>query len=228
MLGCFGRCLDLIYPPTCMICGTMLVAGEEHVCSACRLALPRISLSSFEQNRICERMAGRLPFERAAAGFHYEKESYIQILFEAFKYGGQRQLAAYLGHLAGRKLAEQGFFKGMDVIVPVPLHRKKMRQRGYNQSDYIARGLSEESGLPVETAVLKRMRFNSTQTRKNKWERLENVAELFSVCHPERIRGKHLLLVDDVMTSGATLESCGKVLMEAGETSLSFFALALA
>ncbi len=228
MPGVIKELLNLLYPPLCVVCGRNLIAGEEHLCSACLYALPRTRFHSERQNTVCERFWGKLPFEKATAAFHYQKESQVQLLMESFKYKSNRQLAFYLGKYAGMQLARQGFFEQIDLILPVPLHKNKERWRGYNQSELIARGLAHHSGLPVDTGSLERVVENPTQTRRGLWERSRNVQQIFRLSSHDRLAGKHVLLVDDVLTSGSTMEACGNALLEAGGLRLSFFALALA
>ena len=228
MPGFINGLLNLLYPPLCVVCGRNLIAGEEHLCSACLYALPRTRFHSERQNPVCERFWGKLPFEKATAAFHYQKESHMQLLMESFKYKSNRQLAFYLGSYAGIQLSKQGFFEQIDLILPVPLHKNKERRRGYNQSELIARGLAHCSGLPVDTGSLGRAVENPTQTRRSIWERSLNVQQIFRLNSSEKLAGKHVLLVDDVLTSGSTMEACGNALLEARGLRLSFFALALA
>ncbi len=228
MSGFIKELLNLLYPPLCVVCGRNLIAGEEHLCSACLYALPRTRFHSERQNPVCDRMAGKLPFEKATAAFHYQKESHMQLLMESFKYKSNRKLAFYLGNYAGMQLSKQGFFEHIDLILPVPLHKNKEKWRGYNQSEAIARGLAHQSGLPVDNRSLERVVENPTQTRHGLWERSQNVQQIFRLSRPDSLAAKHVLLVDDVLTSGSTMEACGNVLLEASGIKLSFFALALA
>lgn len=223
-----GRLLDLIYPPLCPVCGSLLTDEEACLCTACRYHLPRTRFEDFRHNGACDRLADRLPFDKAYAAFRYMKESSIQLLFEQFKYHGDKRLATYLATLAGRELSDRSFFDEMDLIVPVPLHANRLRQRGYNQSELIARALGECSGLPVETEALARRRETLTQTRKSLWERQLNMRDVFVALRPDLLCDRHVLLVDDVMTTGATMLASARSLREAGCGRLSFFALALA
>ena len=223
-----GRLLDLIYPPLCPVCGSLLTGGEACLCTACRYHLPRTRFEDFRRNEACDRLAGRMPFDKAYATFRYLKESSVQRLFEQFKYHGDKRLATYLGTLAAQELKERSFFDGMDLIVPVPLHPARRRQRGYNQSELIARALGKSSGLPVETGALDRRLETCTQTRKGLWDRQLNMQDAFVTVRPEWVRDRHVLLVDDVLTTGATMLASARCLREAGCGQLSFFALALA
>ncbi|MDD4361095.1 MAG: double zinc ribbon domain-containing protein [Bacteroidales bacterium] len=228
MPGFIKELLNLLYPPLCVVCGRKLIAGEEQLCSACLYALPRTRFHAERQNPVCDRLFGKVPFEKATAIFYYQKESYMQCVMESFKYKSNRQLAFYLGTYAGMQLSKQGFFEQIDLILPVPLHKNKEKWRGYNQSELIARGLACRSGLPVDSSSLERLLENPTQTRRGLWERSQNVQQLFKLRSPDNLVGKHVLLVDDVLTSGSTMEACGNALLEARGLRLSFFALALA
>lgn len=228
MSGVFKELLNLLYPQLCPICGDNLLDGEEQLCSKCIYDLPRTRFPSFRRNAVCERLAGKLSFEQATAGFHYQKESAVQILLESIKYRSNQQLALFLGHYAGMLLERSGFLEQIDLIIPVPLHKNKQKWRGYNQSELIARGLADYRRLPVDISSLSRRLDNPTQTRLSIWERSQNARGLFCVHKNENIHKKHILLVDDVLTSGSTIEACGNALLEAADVKLSVFALALA
>jgi ComF family protein len=190
--------------------------------------MPKTDLSDFSQNQAALRFYGKISFEKAAAGFHYVKESPVQEVLELIKYKGLKELGQYLGSYLAGKLDNAHFFDDMDELVPVPLHRQKMKQRGYNQSEWIAKGISALTQLPVNTENLIRTSHNPSQTKKQVYERWENVASLFTLKQPAMFENKHLLLIDDVLTTGATLEACAHAIQEASGARVSFFALALA
>lgn len=224
----FRRFLELWYPRYCLLCGRPLLETEAHICVTCLYRLPYLSYVSFRENEAVARLAGRLPFEKAVAALNYQKESSVQSLFEAFKYHGNSDLAYYLGLVAAQRLMATGFFNDIDVLIPLPLHDKKLKKRGYNQAACIARGIASLSSLPVAEHVVQRLRATATQTRKNRWQRQESVKDVFSLVPQADLRGKHVLLIDDVLTTGASLSACGRVLWQAHPAKLSFFALALA
>jgi ComF family protein len=219
---------DLAWPNLCLLCGKPLLEGENKICLDCLYELPQIREVSFRENQTSDRLLGKVQFERAASGYRYCKESKIQKALELLKYKGEKELGFCLGKMAACRLQEQGFFKEVDLLVPVPLHRLKLRKRGYNQSEWIANGLSAVSGVPVHTGILERSVFNPTQTTKNLWSRWENSQGLFKLGQSEKMEGKHLLLVDDVLTSGSTLEACSHALSQIQDVRISIFALALA
>lgn len=219
---------DLAWPNLCLLCERPLLTGERHICLNCLYDLPGVHEISFKENNTADRFLGKIEFERAASGFRYNKDSNIQKALELLKYKGEKEIGSCLSRVSAQRLNEQGFFKGIDLLVPVPLHRKKQKKRGYNQSEWIAHGLAEITGIPCNTSLLGRTVHNTSQTTKNLWSRWENAQGLFELRNTENCSGMHLLLVDDVLTSGSTLVACGQVLMQIPTIRISFFALALA
>lgn len=219
---------DIAWPNLCLLCERPLLQGEQHVCLNCLYELPAIREFSFQENASADRLLGKIEFERAASGFRYNKDSHIQKALELLKYKGEKEIGSCLSKVSAMRLNEHGFFKGIDALVPVPLHRRKQKKRGYNQSEWIAKGMSAATGIPVQTEILRRTVHNTSQTTRNLWSRWENAKGLFELKNDEGFDGKHLLLVDDVLTSGSTMEACGQVLLQIPNVRISFFALALA
>jgi ComF family protein len=219
---------DLAWPDLCLLCERQLMGGEHDICLNCQYEFPLIKDQSYIECQTADRFLGKIEFVRATSGFRYSKGSKIQTALELLKYKGEKELGVQLSSFAARHLSERGFFTGMDAIVPVPLHPEKQKRRGYNQSEYIARGLSSISGLPVCNNLLYRKTHNPSQTTRNLWHRWENAQGLFELKNPEGHQNQHLLLVDDVLTSGSTLEACARVLERIPDCRISFFALALA
>lgn len=218
----------LFYPHTCELCGTELNGREEVLCLHCSLALPRTGLHKHNINKVYQTFTGRVPVSRATAFTYFTKEGMMQHLLHRLKYKSRTAIADYLGKLFATDLLATGWLEGIDLLIPVPLHRRKAYHRGFNQSDLIAGGMSETAGLPVGKAILSRVQDTESQTHKTRLERIDNVTEVFRVQKPEQIAGKHVLLIDDVLTTGATLEAAGLVLLEAGAGNLSMATLALA
>lgn len=219
---------DLIAPRTCVICGTRLSAQESTICVVCHLHLPLTHLEKDPYDNVMARLFwGVVPVERAAALFYYEPHSEVARLIYDLKYHGQADIGTDMGQIAARQFEGSGFFEGIDAIVPVPLTRKRKWQRGYNQSEQIARGVSEKTGLPVYTDVVRRKHFSKSQTKNSGWERQENVEDAFQLTKGSRIRGKHLLIVDDVVTTGATIKACANELCKAGGVRISILSLGL-
>ncbi|MCU0409982.1 MAG: ComF family protein, partial [Bacteroidales bacterium] len=171
---------------------------------------------------------GRCLIERAAAFSVYNRGSRIRKLIHELKYKGRKEAGTMLGDLYGRILSDSGFMEGIDIIVPVPLHPARQRERGYNQSDCIASGISAATRLPVRNDIIKRVERRGSQTQHGRYDRWENVKGLFIVSKPEAIAGKHLLVVDDVVTTGSTMEACVNVLHETADVKVSIVALAAA
>jgi ComF family protein len=219
---------DMAWPNLCLLCERPLLNGEQHVCLNCLYELPALQDVSFKDNTTSDRFLGKIEFERAASGFRYNKDSNIQKALELLKYKGEKEIGSCLSRVSAIRLQEQGFFKNIDALVPVPLHRQKQKKRGYNQSEWIAKGLGEITNIPVNTTTLGRSVHNATQTTRNLWSRWENAQGIFELKSIDELCGKHLLLVDDVLTSGATLVACGQILQQIPNVRLSFFALALA
>jgi len=220
--------MNLAWPNLCLLCERPLVKGENHLCMNCLYEIPKTRFPSFQINPSADRFYGKIPFEKSTAGYLYHKESKLQQALELLKYKGEKEVGECLGRFAAASLIPSGFFDDIDLLIPVPLHKKKERIRGYNQSEWIAKGLSRVSSIPYQTNCLRRNTENSTQTTKSIWERWENTQGLFSISNSADILGKHILLVDDVLTSGSTLEACGKAILAVPDTKISFFALAIA
>lgn len=171
---------------------------------------------------------GKIPLERATSFFYYRKGSdYRQILYR-LKYRGEKEIGEVMGRYMATELLSCRFFSDIDVIIPVPLHAKKQRSRGYNQSEWIAQGISAVTGLPVDVASVFRNKNTPTQTRKTVLERWENVDQTFTLRSPERFAGKHLLIVDDVLTTGATTVACASVFVGVEGVRISVLTLAVA
>ena len=168
---------------------------------------------------------GQIPIERAAALFYYEPHAETANILYELKYKNHPEIGEVMGRLMAREFQPEGFFDGIDGIVPVPLARKRQRQRGYNQSYELAKGVSEVVGLPIFNKVIKRCQFEGSQTSKGRWERNENVENVFQLTDGERICGKHLLLIDDVVTTGATVIAYAKELVKAGNIKISVLSL---
>jgi ComF family protein len=218
----------LFYPHICELCGTELNGPEEVLCLHCSLALPRTGLHKHANNKVYQTFTGRIPVSRATAFTYFTKEGMMQHLLHRLKYKSRTDIADYLGKLFAADLLTTGWLEGIDLLIPVPLHRRKAYRRGFNQSDFIADGMALTAGLPVDKAILSRVQDTESQTRKTRLERIDNVSQVFRVQKPELINGKHILLIDDVLTTGATLEAAGLALLEAGAANLSMAALALA
>lgn len=220
--------VSLLFPRCCVVCGGPLAQGEACICTMCNINLPRTGYHLRKDNPAEQLFWGKIPVERASSFFFYRKGSDYRHILHRLKYGGEKETGEVMGRYMASELASSGFFSGMDVIVPVPLHRKKLQARGYNQSEWIARGISGVTGLPVESGSVVRCRHTETQTCKSAFARWENVDGIFSVVHPERFAGKHVLIVDDVLTTGATTVACANSLLSQEGVRVSILTLAMA
>ncbi len=220
--------LDLLYPRLCAACGIHQPIREAALCIRCQLELPRTDYHHFAENPITRRLMGRFPLQSATAMFYFVKDTPIQQLLHRIKYLGQKEAAEALGRQYGRELIELEPYRDIDLVIPVPLHPSREHQRGYNQSAWLARGLADGLGRPVDERALSRTRKTETQTHKSRQERLFNTEGAFRVRDFRRVVGKHVLLVDDVMTTGATLEACALPLLQVDGVQLSIVTLAIA
>lgn len=226
MLGLLDDFVSLFYPSVCYACGNSMYRNEETICTSCRFHLPRTDFHKQPDNPLSKTFWGRVNVENVSAFFYFSKGSKVQHLMHEFKYRGRYEIGVYLGKLYGSELKKEESYKDIEMIIPVPLHSKKLRKRGYNQSEKFASGLAHSMGVPLETRLLIRTYASETQTRKTRFSRWENVKEIFLLTDPEKIAGKHLLLVDDVITTGATMEACANHLLEAEGTRISLASLA--
>ncbi|MFD2573960.1 ComF family protein [Spirosoma soli] len=221
---------NLLFLTPCIGCGNSLSINEKILCTSCRIKLPETGQhrTPYDQN-LLNKFAGKVPIKFVASYVYFSKGSTIQKLIHAIKYKGQKEAAKEIASWYGYQLkAESQLVNDIDVIIGVPLHKSRLAQRGYNQADYIAEGLSESLDIPMRTGVLVRNYFKTSQTRKNRIERWENVKTVFKVAAPEEVKDKNVALVDDVLTTGATLEACAVELLKAGCQSVSVLTIAAA
>ncbi|WOK06209.1 ComF family protein [Imperialibacter roseus] len=218
--------VSLIFPENCISCGELLVRGEDHLCTACRYQLPIVD-EAIRDSLLTNKFVYEPKISFVDAFLTFKKSGITQKLLHQLKYKGNRELGVMLGAWYGNQLTEKPGFSAFDIIVPVPLHKRKLRIRGYNQSMAIAEGLSVATQKPVDAELLVRSKFTSTQTKKQKVDRWQNVENIFGVTSPESVKGKKVLLVDDVLTTGSTLSSCASALISAGAEGIGICALAV-
>lgn len=224
----FHDFVTLIYPRYCPACMEGLVKGEETLCSRCILELPRTNFHLTPENALFKRLYGRLPIYAGAAFLHFHKQGKVQHLLHEFKYNNRPDIGRVLGNVYAEDLEHSWFSNQFEYILPVPLHSSKQIKRGYNQSEEFATGLSLRLQKPLLLNALIRIVPTETQTRKTKLARWRNVEQVFAVTDPALIEGKKILLVDDVITTGATLEACGQVLLNNGCSQLFVAGIAYA
>ena len=218
---------NFLFPDLCAACEKPLVHQEKVICLNCHHDLPRTRYDSYNNNPVSRLFWGRVPIENASSYFLYQKGSRFQALIHDLKYRGRKEIGIELGRMMGIEL-RGSTFADTDMILPVPLHRKKQIRRGYNQCDPICKGLSVGLGLPFYTNILERTEKSTSQTNKSRLKRWMNVEGIFRVKHPGRLFGKHVLLADDVVTTGSTLEACANAILDIEETRVSIATLAVA
>jgi ComF family protein len=219
--------LHLLFPHLCAGCGSDSLDATNLLCLRCLAALPETNFEIHQNNPLEKKFWGRIPLTAAAAHFYFTRESLAQQLIHQFKYRGNKDLGLQLGKMMGHSLNQSYRFRP-DALVPLPLYPARERRRGFNQSEVLCRGIAEELQLPVLNNVIARPHHTETQTRKGRIERWKNIEGKFILTDPSSIVGKHLLLIDDVITTGATLESCGTELLKIENTRLSVACLCYA
>lgn len=222
----FQDFLSLFYPRICVVCGNSLVRNEEILCTYCKFKLPKTNFHLIRDNPVNRLFWGRVQVEAATALLHFFKGGQVQRLMHHLKYKNRKDVGVFLGKLLAMELKKSFLFTGLDIIVPVPLHPRKQKIRGFNQSELICRGLSQALNLELNTGDLQRIKHVSSQTRKSRYDRWLNVGEVFAVKDPLALSGKHILLVDDVVTTGATLEACVAALRKNPQTKVSIATIA--
>jgi ComF family protein len=223
------RLLDLIAPRLCVVCGHRLTVTEEVICAKCNFHLPRTGFHHHAyDNEMAKLFWAQIPIEKATAFFYYEAHAETANIIYELKYKNHPEIGNIVGRMLAKEIQPSGFFDGIDGIVPVPLAKKRLRQRGYNQSMEIAQGVSEMTGLPIYKKVVRRNSFKGSQTNKGRWDRQENVEHVFELTDATAVNNKHLLIIDDVITTGATCIACAKALCQSGNIRISILALGFA
>jgi len=220
--------IALIYPRNCIACGNSLYQHEEQVCNYCYLNLPKSNFHKQDKNSVATLFYGRVPLIFASSFYLFHKKGSVQKILHAIKYKGNKELAQLIGEWYAQDLKENSLLQNASAIIPVPLHPKKLKQRGYNQSEEFAIGIAKGLGILVDTTTLQRAQFTSTQTKKSKYERWENVEDVFELHQPENLINKHVIVVDDVITTGATIEACCQTLLQVEGIKLSVLSIAYA
>lgn len=218
--------INLFFPRICACCDEVLLRNEPFLCTKCIYELPRTNFHNDPENEVAQMFWGRVLVENASSFLYFQKGGLAQILLHKLKYKGQKEIGYEIGKMIGRDLLQSPFCD-TQVVVPVPLHKSKFRKRGYNQSESIARGIAEIMGNPVSTTLCKIIP-NPTQTKKHRYDRWTNVEGIFALKDPGSIANKHILLVDDVVTTGATLEACTNALFQAENVKVSIVTVAKA
>lgn len=223
----FKDMFELFFPRICSACAINLQNHEQIICNSCLYSLPKTNYHEKEENPVSQMFWGRTKVKYATAFYYFNKGSVFQKLIHKLKYKDEKEIGYALGLYFGSFL-KNSMFKDVDIVLPVPLHPKKERSRGYNQSEWISLGISESMEKEHSTNNLYRNTHKESQTKKNRFERYENVSSVFSLHSPDKFKNKHVLLIDDVITTGSTIEGCIQALNHAPDITVSVATLAVA
>lgn len=219
--------VNLFFPDLCIVCNNHLLNQEELICTSCLFHLPKTNFHKQIDNPVSKLFWGRTKLEYATGLFFFNKGSKYQSMMHQFKYHGKKEIGFVLGRYFGSQIKES-VFNEIDVIIPVPLHKSKLRKRGYNQSEWLGMGMAKSLNKPLDILSLVRSVATETQTRKSRFDRWKNVEKIFQITDHKMLEGKHVLIVDDVVTTGSTLEACVSAVLEVKNTKVSIATLAVA
>ena len=223
-----GDLLHLFYPHICAGCGDSLPSSSQHLCMDCLLELPETNFQHITGNPVEKIFYGRIKIRSAFASYYFSKNSPLQQIIHAFKYQQNKEVCYQMGVLMGQHIKASSILNDIDLIIPMPIHRDREQKRGYNQADILAEGISGVTGIAFRTDLVIRKKSTATQTHKGRGERWKNVQSVFEITDHQSIQNKHILLVDDVITTGATVDACGEMILKAQPSSLGIAALAWA
>jgi ComF family protein len=220
--------LNLFFPLVCSGCNSFLLTNEKVICTLCRHHIPLTNHHLNPENEAFKKFYGRIPLEYASAFLYFHKKGIVQEIIHKLKYKGHQEIGSVLGNWYAEDLKEKTTVKTADIIIPVPLHKKKLRERGYNQVTTFGLALSKELDIPYNDSLLFRTTYSKTQSKKNRLDRSEGIDAVFDVYFNDRDHDKHYLLVDDVITTGATLEACSRALLKIPGARVSIVCMAMA
>ena len=224
----FKSLLYLFFPPICAGCKTVLIANENVICTKCRHEIPLTQHHFNSENEAFKKFYGRIPVEHVSALLYFHKKGIVQELIHSLKYRGQEAIGTALGEWYAEELKSHQQLQNVDSIIPVPLHPKKLRERGYNQVSQFGNALAKSLQIPINNEILFRQVYSKTQSQKNRLGRTEGIDTIFDVKFTESDHNKHFLLIDDVITTGATLEVCAKALLKIPGAKISIVCMAMA
>jgi len=220
--------IGLFFPLVCEGCGNLLFRNEDTICTRCLAGLPKTNFHQYPDNPVMETFWGRIKLESATSFLYYAKAGKVQRMIHNFKYHQKKDVGSVLGKMFASDLRTSPFFSNVQVLIPVPLHWTKQKTRGFNQSEVIARAMGQIMKTKVETQVLYRRFATDTQTKKSRLKRVENVSGKFALQNPEKIAGQHVMLIDDVITTGSTIEECASLLLQVEGVKVSIASLGFA
>ena len=223
----FENLINLFFPKACSGCNSFLLANENVICTVCRHEIPLTNHHKIENNEAVVKFYGRIPIEFAAALFYFHKKGIVQEMIHKLKYKGHQEVGTAIGYWYAEELKSIAELNSVDYIIPVPLHKKRLKERGYNQVEAFGKSLSESMNITYNDSVLIRNVYSKTQTKKNLLGRSEVVGSIFSATYNEALHNKHFMLIDDVITTGSTLEACGRELLKIPGAKLSIVCMAM-
>ena len=219
--------INLFFPKACAGCDSILLINEKLICTECRHNAPLTNFHNYPNNEAFLKFYGRLDIEFASALLYFQKKGIVQELIHKLKYKGHQEIGETIGYWYAEELKDIEILKSIDYIIPVPIHKKRLKERGYNQVTTFGNALSETMNIPVLNLILVRDKYTKSQTKKNRIGRNEVVEQIFSLTATNEYKNKHFLLVDDVITTGATLESCGREVLKIEGAKLSIVCMAM-
>lgn len=228
ILSSLKSLLRLIYPQLCIMCNSDTPNEGQEFCVDCLINMPHTKHFKQKENLAARKFWARFPFEDAASVLNFYNYSDVKMMMQRLKYEGRKDIGLTLGLMAGKKIQHSNFFKDIDIIVPIPLHPAKQAKRGYNQAAYIGKGISEILSIPMRENVIVKNVYTKSQTRMGRMERIKNVFDSFDLIDKNGIQGRHILIVDDVLTTGATIEACARKLLEAPDIKISIVTACIA
>jgi ComF family protein len=226
MFKSLGNIFNLFFPELCSVCEKSLSGEERIICVPCRLDLPLTNYSNWKGNNVETSFHGRIPIENATSLLYFNKKGNVQKLIHQLKYKNKQEIGTFLGNWLGEEMERSKRFTEIDYIIPVPLHSSKMKKRGYNQVSTFGNSLSDKLNIPFLENVLKRISKSKTQTLKNRFERSKDVDQKFELTDLQILKNKHILLIDDIITTGATLEACSIQLLQSSKIKISIATMA--
>ena len=224
----FKSIVNLFFPKVCSGCNSFLLTNENVICTVCRHDIPLTNHHLNPDNDASKKFYGRIPIQHASALFYFHKKGIVQQLIHNLKYKGHEEIGSIIGEWYAEDLSQMEFIQTVDEIIPVPLHPRKLKERGYNQVTTFGRALSSSLNLPYNDCVLNRNKYSKTQSKKNLLGRTEGIESVFDVTFTEKDHDKHFLLIDDVITTGSTLEACSRALLKIPGAKISIVCMAMA
>ena len=224
----FKSLINLFFPPVCAACKSFIGTNENVICTVCRHELPLTNHHLNPENEAFKKFYGRIPLEYASALLYFHKKGMVQELIHNLKYKGHEEIGTILGNWYSDDLKNVAILNTVDVVIPVPLHKKRLKERGYNQVTNFGLAFSENFKIPLNNQILIRKVYSKTQSKKNLLSRTEGIEAVFDVVYSEEDKDKHFLLIDDVLTTGATLEACSRALLKIPGAKISIVCMAMA